>query len=678
MTSPSPPRAPVRCPKASGRALLLAAGICAAASIQAQSPAVDAAAASPWPPLRVAAEDVRSGDVRLQGVAARLYPDGALAVRFERLEAASGEALMGPSEFSGRLDRLDVTDDGFDADGEVLAWGLRTGWSLRAAGEELETALVLRDHSLSALSGLPVELPEAFGWLQSGRFDADAGVRWDAAGTPSWRFETQVRDLAFDSPDGRFAGQGLAFAVRGQGAAFEAAGASATLRVSRGELLVDRLYRAFGDAPVTVEVQGPARPGDASASLRLRDPGAVQLDARLSWDANRPGLPDVEVSSLALEFPGAYQRYVESVVAPWDLDGLEVTGRIDWRGAWRGGVLESGDLDIRDLSVVDTRRGRFALTGLETTLRPGNEAFDSRLGWRGLLLGKVNLGSGQAVLGSEPGLIALREPLSLDVMGGVLRLNAFRYALPGASPAAGRETFISASLEDIELLPLTQALGWPEFGGRLNGELPGAHLEDGVLTIDGGIRVQVFGGLVSITDLGVERLFGVLPSLTANIDLRDLDLEQLTETFSFGRIGGRIDGYVHDLRMLDWKPVAFDAWLGTPERQKGSKGISRQAVTHLTSIGGGGPTAALSGPVLRMFNNFSYRRLGLGCRLADYVCEIRGLGDDGQGVLLMEGAGVPRITIRAYNRSIDWPQMVANLAAIAEGESIEVNPGSMP
>ena len=268
-------------------------------------------------------------------------------------------------------------------------------------------------------------------------------------------------------------------------------------------------------------------------------------------------------------------------------------------------------------------------------------------------------------------------PLTRRDWLGVIGLGVTGYYLASFLDFWGLE-FISASLEDIELLPLTRALGWPEFGGRLNGELPGAHLEDGVLTIDGGIRVQVFDGLVSITDLGVERLFGVLPSLSANIDLRDLDLEQLTETFSFGRIGGRIDGYVHDLRMLDWKPVAFDAWLGTPERQKGSKGISRQAVTHLTSIGGGGPTAALSGPVLRMFNNFSYRRLGLGCRLADYVCEIRGLGDDGQGVLLMEGAGVPRITIRAYNRAIDWPQMVANLAAIAEGESIEVNPGSMP
>ena len=86
----------------------------------------------------------------------------------------------------------------------------------------------------------------------------------------------------------------------------------------------------------------------------------------------------------------------------------------------------------------------------------------------------------------------------------------------------------------------------------------------------------MFDGAVTVRDLEAERIFGVLPSLSASIDLQNLDLEQLTETFEFGRIGGRVDGYVHDLRMLDWRPVAFDAWLGTPEGQARSEAISRQ------------------------------------------------------------------------------------------------------
>ena len=633
--------------------------------------------AADWPALRVAAESVTYGSLELAGFEVSLQPNGGVVARFERLDGADGAGILGATTLDGHIDDLAGAPDGFAARGAVAVWGLAGRWSLRSASTGGGFSLALSDQALAALSGVP-GMPDLRDWLQGGRFDAQAQFEWPAAQAAAWQFEFAVDGLGFDSPDGRFAGQDLAFRLGAQGTDEGLAGARLTAGVTRGELLLDRLYRRFDGPPVELELRGPQTAGAKTLALVLNDPGAVRLDATLDWSQAESAVPDITVRALELVFPGAYRRYLESVAAAWDLDGLEVTGQVGWQGAWRNGELESGDLDIVDLSVVDTRLNRFALTGLETRLKPGNRTFESRLSWRGLLLGKFNLGGGAATLDAEPGLISLKEPLVLDVLGGHVRLDAFRYALPGAHPAAGRDTFISASLQGIELEPLTRALDWPVFNGTLNGELPAAHLEDGVLSVDGGIAVEVFDGAVSITDLRIERPFGVLPSLAASIELRDLDLERLTETFSFGRIGGRVDGYVHALRMLDWEPVAFDAWLGTPGDQRGTNDISRQAVNHLTSIGGGGATAALSGPMLRFFNNFSYRRLGLGCTLDNYVCTIRGLDDDGAGVLLLEGAGVPRITIRAYNRSIDWPQMLANLAAISAGESIEIGTGSNP
>jgi hypothetical protein len=193
-----------------------------------------------------------------------------------------------------------------------------------------------------------------------------------------------------------------------------------------------------------------------------------------------------------------------------------------------------------------------------------------------------------------------------------------------------------------------------------------------VLSVDGEIQFDVFDGSIALSDLRVERPFGVLPSLAANIEIHDLDLGQVTHTFSFGQIGGRLDGYVHDLRMLDWKPVAFDAWLGTPERQDKSNDISRQAVNHLTTIGGGSATTALTGPIMKMFNNFSYRRLGLGCRLQNNVCDLRGISEDETSVLIMEGAGIPKIMIKAFNRSLDFPQLVTGLTAVSGDEKIRI------
>jgi hypothetical protein len=446
--------------------------------------------------------------------------------------------------------------------------------------------------------------------------------------------------------------------------------------ITGGELLIGDFYRNFADASLNFAGDGQWTPtGIELARIHLDDGGALALEAAASL---RPGEDEpewsLEVNSLQLAFPAAYRRYLEPLAAAWALDGLEVTGAVSWSGDWAAGALTSGDLAISDFSIVDTRRERFAVTGLAARLRPGDYAFDSRLRWQGLLFGRVNLGAGSALLDSEPGAIALLEPLRLEVLGGSLVLNALKIVLPGSRVDGSGEPDIRlrARIEDLDMAQLTAALDWPAFGGRISGEIPGVSLDEGVLAVDGQIRFEVFDGLIALGNLNVERPFGVLPSLAADVEISNLDLEQLTSTFSFGQIAGRLDGYVRDLRMLDWKPVAFDAWLGTPERQSGANDISRQAVNRLTTIGGGSATTALTGPLMRMFSNFSYRRLGLGCSLQNYVCHLQGLGDDGAGVLILEGAGVPKITIRAFNREIDWPQMVSNLLAISEGDSIQV------
>ena len=75
---------------------------------------------------------------------------------------------------------------------------------------------------------------------------------------------------------------------------------------------------------------------------------------------------------------------------------------------------------------------------------------------------------------------------------------------------------------------------------------------------------------------------------------------------------------------------------------------------------------------MKLFNNFSYKRIGLGCVLQNNICEIRGLDDDDQSVLIMEGSGIPKIMIRAFNRNLDWPRLVEQLLAVSGGDSIRI------
>ena len=635
-----------------------------------------AQAAEAYPTLRFSADSLAFEDTRLTGIAFSLDGEGAFSVAADSIELPDSDGWRQGLELLGRLDALEQNAQGLAASGQARYEDLPFDFSLALENQGSEFCLATQARLLGAALAEAAG-PEALAWAREGKVESCVGYR-DEDGQARVSIELELLGIAFDSPEGLYAGEGLDIDIDGElqlGAPWQG---QLSARLRSGAVLFDQLYAEFAAAPLRLDVL-PRFQGErlAAVDFDVTDGGGLAVDGRVDWD--EAGVWLVQILELSMAFPAAYTRYLETMAAALTLDGLEVTGGLRWAGAIGSAGLESGDLDLLDLTVVDRERGRFALTGLTTRLRPGAPEFDSTLDWRGLMFGRINLGPGRAHLDSSPGLFALAQPLDLGVLGGSLQLQRLAYRMPsgGATPRPAGFEF-QARAEGIELERLTAALDWPDFGGTLGGEIPRVHLDDGVLNVEGEIRVDVFGGSIRVADLAVERPFGVLPSLSANAEIRDLDLEQLTRTFEFGSISGRVDGYVRDLRLLDWSPVAFDAWLGTPERQSRSRSISRQAVNHLAAIGGGGAAAALAGPVMRLFNNISYRRLGLGCRLENYVCQVTGVREDGEGVLLLEGAGIPKVTVRAYNRRVDWPQMVSNLVAVGSGESIRVGEGDGP
>jgi hypothetical protein len=626
------------------------------------------------PDIRVTAQSIEYENVQLRQVDARLDAGKRFAVSIGLAELSDMEKSYDNLSVNGALQAFEHEEDRLLVRSSLQSGRFEADLELQIAAGDLSAELAIARQDLTGFDDIDI-LPPEFAWLSKGYVDPRVRARFRSDGTGEVQLQIALQQLAFDSPDGRFAGDALAIDLVIGAATNNWSSLGVTGVIRSGELLIDDFYRNFSDGALNFSFLASEGKDQWSVrELRVKDDGALDIEGRATVDLeNDFTVSGIEVNRLSLNFPGAYARYIEPVLAPLTLDGLQVTGKLDWNGAWVNGMFQSGDLEIEDLSVVDIERNRFAMTGLHARMRPGDHGFDSRLAWRGLLIGKINLGSGEAALDSEPGAFAITEPLRLDVLGGSLDLHELKVLLPGAGLGDEGEPDIRLRLDlrnlDMELL--TQAFGWPSFSGRLSGHIPGVRLEDGVLDLDGNILVNVFDGIVSLNDLRIERPFGVLPSLAANIEAENLDLQLLTSTFSFGQISGRVDGYVRELRMLDWRPVAFDAWLGTPETQRGSKGISRQAVNHLTTLGGGSATTALTSPLLKLFNNFSYKRLGFGCRMQNNICTVRGVSEDEVSVLIMEGAGVPKITIRAYNRSVDWPQLLAHLAAASEGEGIQ-------
>ncbi len=625
--------------------------------------------------IRFSANSLEYETVRMQAVRAQLATDGAVEIFLHDVSILEETLDLVDISVIGTLQQATFGEGGVKILAELQTGVFNGVFEYSQGPDATSIVLTLPDHDLLQLGDWPV-LPAQWGWLKAGLMDAELRYHEVGDAPPDLTLELNLSGLGFDSPDGRFAGDSLALDLELTAPWDQWSAPLIHGSLTSGELLLEDFYRNFGKG----EIQFALRPSWNDDSLQIRsfsltDQSSVSIEGKAGLDFDGGEDPwRVEISSLELNFPGAYDRYMEPMAAAMTLDGLGVTGKVTWNGEWDGGDFQSGDLTVSDLSVVDTRRNRFAFTGLDARMRPGDHTFNSRLNWRGLLLGRINLGSGELALDSEPGTFAIVRPLVLDVLGGRLELKELSVLLPGRSENAGGEPDIrlKADIDNLDMEQLTLAFGWPEFSGKISGHIPGVSLDEGVLDIEGKILFNVFDGLLSLEDLRIERAFGVLPSLAANVEAVGLDLEQLTGTFSFGQISGRVDGYIRDLRMLDWKPVAFDAWFGTPEGQKGSRDISRKAVNHLTTLGGGRATTALTGPVMKLFSNFSYKELGLGCRMQNNVCDIRGVSEDDVSVLIMEGAGVPKITIRAFNRRVDWPQLMAQLLAASEGESIKI------
>ena len=163
---------------------------------------------------------------------------------------------------------------------------------------------------------------------------------------------------------------------------------------------------------------------------------------------------------------------------------------------------------------------------------------------------------------------------------------------------------------------------------------------------------------------------GPWPRLFADVRAYDLDLAEVTQTFSIGSLTGRLEGHLLGLELFDWSPVAFDALFQTPPGERGDHRISAHAVGNLSNIGrgGGGVVAALQSGAFRMFDEYDYARIGLRCRLANDVCLMSGIEPAGAAYYILKGKGLPHIDIIGNAGRVSWPQLVGQIATQMRGE----------
>ncbi len=322
---------------------------------------------------------------------------------------------------------------------------------------------------------------------------------------------------------------------------------------------------------------------------------------------------------------------------------------------------------VLDTISVKDEAGRFQLDAVSGELgwTSLSQPIQSTLRWQGGLLYAIPFGASSFQMESVGAQLRLTQPSVLPILDGALTISEF--ALERPLDDSTKWSF-AAVLSPVSMPLLSGSLGWPSLSGQLSGQIPQVAYQYKKITMDGDLSVNLFDGQAIVQDLELDDPFGALPQLSANIDMTEIDLSLLTETFDFGGITGKLDGYIHDLRLSNWQAVAFDAAFATPEGDKHRRRISQKAVEQLTEVGGG-PSAALSKSFLRFFEDFSYQKMGLSCKLRNNVCDMAGVGDASPGYYIVKGGGLPpRINIVGYTKRVDWSDLLARLKAVSESD----------
>lgn len=425
---------------------------------------------------------------------------------------------------------------------------------------------------------------------------------------------------------------------------------------------------------------GPAHIGAVRARVRMMDDGrngvryqgeldhGALMRVRASATAAAPWMlpPSLELSVTSETLQAAFEPYLQPAAAMAGFALEHLSGAAQGALRWHDGGVQHLRLEVHDGALAGDG-GRLELHGIEAAIDWGRDAQTRRssLSIGGGRTWAVPLGPFRAEVQSGGARVELLSASPLPVFDGALELHGLSVQAPAAEAVEWR---FAGALTPVSMEQVSAAFGWPVLSGTASGVIPEVRWIGDTLVADGVLQMHVFGGEVELGGIVLERPLGPLPRLAARVDVHDLDLELVTRTFDIGRIEGRIEGRIHDLVLENWLPARFDAWFATPPGSAGPRRISQRAVETLSAIGGGGASAVLSRGFLGLFQTFNYRRLGISCRLHAGVCEMDGVAPAGEGYYLVEGSGLPRIDVIAYNRRVDWGELVARLAAAVRSE----------
>lgn len=503
---------------------------------------------------------------------------------------------------------------------------------------------------------LPAKLPQ----FSQGTLDIRATLESPATGRKHFDVSAALRNVAFSDAAGSHAGEKLAGTVSLQGDLDDSWRWRANVDWLEGEVFWQPFYFAPGARNLSAHgTLSPLQTLVEQADLTWDGIGKVAFSG--VWDRGLSKFMQFEMSGKSLAVGELYRTFLKPIAPSGVMSDLVLSGRSDGQLHFQNGAMQELILSIRQGGIQHESKP-FSLDGIDAEIAwHRQQARENHLSVSSAKLGKLETGAFRIDSTLAPERVTV-APLQIPILDGALNVDG----VTAQKIDHNWQWNLSAAVQPISMQRLSQTLKLPTMRGTLSGIIPQVRYAHQSMQVDGALLFRVFDGTVVVKDLNATDLFSPTPHVYGNIDMRNLDLDLLTQTFSFGSMQGRLDVTVKDLEVFGWKPVRFDAKVASSAGDYPRK-ISQRAVQNITALGGGGGVVALQRSFLRFFDQFGYQQIGLSCHLTYGVCEMSGVSDAPSGYVIVQGGGIPALTVIGYNRKVDWDELLARIQRITRG-----------
>jgi hypothetical protein len=448
--------------------------------------------------------------------------------------------------------------------------------------------------------------------------------------------------------------------------------------IERGEALLGKFYLDFGLTPLSMVLNVNSTP----KGLRI-NAGTMELTkAGIAWFHSRKNeLFPVEVSLKLEDLNLFFITFIQSSLAEAYpiLNDISAKGKASCDVSLQPGSAEGRvRLDEAALTIGSSFKIQdFALDlplAYSTAERPrprvGAQRGNIKIGR--LETERFQMRDQQIGLRFEHNKFTL-DPVGFSLADGVVLVSDAAME----NPFSGRpEISLRMALQDIKLDKL-QLLPPPY---ELRGNLASNELlisgNKKRLKASGIVTVDLFEGQAVVSDFSMESPLSPFRRLKCNIKFEEMDLEKLTRAFSFGRITGKLNGYINGLAIANDQADAFTLELWSVAAKGVSKTVSFNAVEDIQTISSGSEyRSGLPLGLDRFIDDLSYEQIGLKCVLRNDVFKINGTIRKDRKEYFVSRAGFTGINVINMNpdNQISFKDMMERIKRVAEKRKAEVN-----